>query len=165
MSFELRSSAFEDYGLYPDELLAVSPPLEWTDPPEGTRSLALVVEQRPKLHTPWEEALGSDPETYWIAWGIPPHAGRLDAGAQLIREGASYTGEPGWALPAPSRERRRVLWFRLLALSEELSLARGASRRELLEAVSGNVVAEASLEAVWEPGRPRFFDRLRRLLA
>jgi phosphatidylethanolamine-binding protein (PEBP) family uncharacterized protein len=164
MSFELRSPAFADYGLYPEEHVVVSPPLEWTDPPDGTRSLALLVEQRPRLYTSWEETLASDPETYWIAWGLPPHAGRLDPGAQLIREGASFTGEPGWALPAPSRERRRVLWFRLLALSDEPSLERGASRSELLAAVTGKVVAEASLEAVWEPGRPRFFDRLRSLL-
>lgn len=63
MSFELHSNAFGDYGLYPDDHVDLSPPLEWTDPPEGTRSLALVVEQRPRLHTPWEEALRSEPQT------------------------------------------------------------------------------------------------------
>lgn len=165
MSFELRSSAFVDYGLLPEEHVRTSPPLEWTEPPPGTRSLALIAEKRPKLHAPWSEALEADPETYWLAWGLPPSAGRLGAGASLLREGTGSAGEVGYALrPVLGKGHRRVIAFRLLALSEGIDLPRGAGRAELLQACVGLVLEEADLEAIEEPGRPRIFERLRRRL-
>ena len=54
--------------------------------------------------------------------------------------------------------------FRLLALSDELRLDRGATRSELMQGAAGLVLDEADLETVWEPGRPRFYERLRRLI-
>ena len=48
MSFELTSSAFRHEGDIPDRHTCVgenvSPPLEWNDPPGGTRSFALIAE-------------------------------------------------------------------------------------------------------------------------
>lgn len=162
--FELGSDAFVDGGLLPETHATVSPPLRWTDPPAGTRSLALVVEKQRKLHTPWEEALEAGPETYWLAWGFPPQAGRLDAGVSLLREGLTSNGVLGYApVPPPSYKSSRLL-FRLLALSDELALARGATREQLLQAMLGLVLAEADLAVRWEPGRPRWSERLRRLL-
>ncbi|MDQ3067134.1 MAG: YbhB/YbcL family Raf kinase inhibitor-like protein [Actinomycetota bacterium] len=163
-AFELRSDAFRDFELFPEQHTAVSPPLRWTDPPAETRSLALVVERRPKEHTPWEETLATEPETYWLAWGLPPHAGHLDAGASLLREGAGVTGAIGYRPTHTPQGHRRVLVFRLLALSEELQLERGATRVEFMLAAAGLVLAEADLEAVWEPGKPLFYERVRNLL-
>ena len=164
MSFALTSSAFDDFGLFPPECATVSPPLRWTEPPAGARSLALLLELRPKLYTPWERTLEAEPDTYWLAWGLPPHAGELGAGAKLPREGTGSTGEIGYSLPPITRKQRRVLVFRLLALSDQLGLDRGATRGELMQAAAGLVLDEADLETVWEPGRPRFYEWLRRLL-
>lgn len=165
MSFELRSPAFRDYGLLPDRYLRTSPPLEWTEPPGGTRSLALIAEKRPKLHAPWSETLEGDPETYWLAWGLPPRAGKLDAGVSLLREGTGTAGRVGYAVEPPlEKGHRRVIVFRLVALSEEIELPRGAGRMELLQACAGLVLDEADLEVIEEPGRPRIFELLRRLV-
>lgn len=162
--FGLRSEAFDDYGLLPERYADASPPLRWTDPPEGTRSLAVVVERRPKLHTPWEQTLASEPETYWLAWGLPPRAGHLDVGVSLLREGTGSNGTVGYALPPMLSDKSLVFVFRLLAVADELSLARGATRTELMQAAYGLILAEADLEAVWGQGPPRFFKHLRRLL-
>jgi phosphatidylethanolamine-binding protein (PEBP) family uncharacterized protein len=164
VSFTLTSTAFGDFELFPPECTTLSPPLSWTDPPAGTRSLALLFELRPKLYSPWERTLEAEPETYWLAWGLPPRAGELGTGAKLPREGTGSTGEIGYSLPPITRDQRRVLVFRLLALSDELRLDRGATRSELLQAAAALVLDEADLETVWEPGRPRFYERLRRLL-
>ncbi|HEX4929285.1 MAG TPA: YbhB/YbcL family Raf kinase inhibitor-like protein [Gaiellaceae bacterium] len=162
--FELSSDAFDDDGLLPDAYERVSPPLRWTDPPPGTRSLALVVERQPKLHAPWDETLTEEPVTYWLVWGLPPHAGSLDAGVSLLREGLSSSGRFGYAPTRPPAYKRRVLLFRMLALSSELTLARGATRAEFMQATLGLVLAEAELEVRWDPGRPRWYERLGRLL-
>ena len=162
--FELNSDAFDDDGLLPEAHEKISPPLRWTDPPAGTRSLALVVEKQPKLHTPWEESLATEPVTYWLAWGLPPHAGSLDAGVSLLREGRSSSGALGYTPTRPPAYKRRVLLFRMLALSDELTLARGATRAELMQATLGLVLAEADLRVRWDPGRPRWYERLGRLL-
>ena len=162
--FVLTSDAFDDGGLLPDIYEATSPPLRWTDPPEGTRSLALVLEKQPKLHTPWEEALSTQPDTYWLAWGLPPRAGHLAAGVSLLREGLSSSGVIGYAPIRPLAYKGRLFLFRLLALSDELTLARGATRTQLMQATLGLVLAEADLEVRWDPGRTPWTERLRRLL-
>ena len=162
--FELSSDAFDDGGLLPELYESVSPPLRWTDPPEGARSLALVVEKQPQLHTPWEESLAVQPDTYWLAWGLPPRAGNLDSGASLLREGLSSSGRLGYAPTRPPAYKRRVLLFRLLALSDELALARGATRAEFMQGTLGLVLAEADLMVRWDPGRPRWYERLGQLL-
>jgi len=161
--FQLTSPAFEDAGSLPNEYAEVSPPLEWTDPPEGTRSLALLVEKRPKLHATWEQVLESEPDAYWVVWGLPPRAGRLDAGAEPIRTGIGAHG-PGYSLVPPPEYKSRVLVFRLLALSAELELPRDATRSELILAAADLIVDEADLEVTWNPrGRP-WLDRVRRFL-
>ena len=162
--FELNSDAFDDNGLLPEAHEKISPPLRWTDPPAGTRSLALVVEKQTKLHAPWEESLAAEPITYWLVWGLPPRAGRLDAGVSLLHEGLSSNGRLGYAPSRPPAYKRRVLLFRMLALSDEVTLARGATRAELMQATIGRVLGEAVLEVRWDPGRPRWYERLGRLL-
>lgn len=48
MALELTSTAFQEGATIPRQYTAdgrnVSPPLEWQDPPAGTRSLALICE-------------------------------------------------------------------------------------------------------------------------
>jgi Raf kinase inhibitor-like YbhB/YbcL family protein len=75
MSFGLRSTAFGDGEVIPRRHTCegedVSPPLSWTDPPEGTRSLALVVDD--------PDAPGGT-FTHWLAWDLEPAAGKLGEG-------------------------------------------------------------------------------------
>jgi phosphatidylethanolamine-binding protein (PEBP) family uncharacterized protein len=78
----LRSAAFEDGQPIPSRHTCegedVSPALDWTSPPAGTRSLALVVED--------PDAPGGT-FTHWLAWGIEP-------GALGLAEGGHPPMEP-----------------------------------------------------------------------
>ncbi|MER3412242.1 MAG: YbhB/YbcL family Raf kinase inhibitor-like protein [Thermoleophilia bacterium] len=143
---ELTTSAFPDQGRIPARYTCegedVSPPLSWTDPPPGARSLALIVED--------PDAPGRT-FTHWLAWGIDPGWSCLGEGERAPREGRNDFGASGWRGPCPPMghgPHRYV--FRLLALDTEIDLPPGASRRELERALEGHVLAEATLVGVYE---------------
>lgn len=164
----LWSDAFNDFGDLPRSCERVSLPLAWDEPPPGARSLALLFEQRGRLHDleEWRDrdAFAGHFVTHWLVWGLPPRAGRLDEGAKPLREGMNDLGVLGYSgpqrVPGPSQHLRRYV-FTLLALDESPELARGATRAELDTAVEGHVLTAATLSAAYRwQGEPPF-SRLR----
>jgi Raf kinase inhibitor-like YbhB/YbcL family protein len=145
--FALRSPAFEDGQpiprLHTCEGDDVSPALEWTAPPAGTRSLALVVED--------PDAPGGT-FTHWLTWGIAPDAAGLAEGQRPPLEGRNDFGRRGWRgpCPPPGHGPHRYV-FRVVALDTTLDdLSSGAAARGVDEAVSGHVLAAAELIGTFE---------------
>ena len=144
--FALESTAFENAEAIPSrhscEGEDVSPPLRWSNVPEGTRSLALVVD---------------DPDapggvfTHWVAWGLDPAAERLDEGEPAPREGGNDFGTRGYRgpCPPPGHGRHRYV-LRLYALDAEPELAAGAAKAELEQAIAGHVLTTAELVGTYE---------------
>jgi Raf kinase inhibitor-like YbhB/YbcL family protein len=144
--FELLCPAFESGQPIPRKYTCegedVSPPLSWSGVPEGTRSLALVVD---------------DPDaprgrfTHWLAWGIDPNAGRLGEGEAAPVEGRNDFGETGWRgpCPPPGNGPHRYV-FRLHALNAELDLAAGANKVEVERALEDRSRADAQLVGTYE---------------
>jgi hypothetical protein len=77
MSFAIRSPAFSDGEEVPVRHTCegddVSPPLEWTDPPKGTKSLALIVDD-PDAPDPKAPRMTW---VHWVVYRLPPAAGAL----------------------------------------------------------------------------------------
>jgi len=92
-----------------------SPPLRWTAPPAGTRSLAL------RVYDP--DAHGF---THWLAWGIQPAARGLAAGVHAPREGTNDFGRRGYGPPCPPSGPPHRYVFILYALARAPKLARGS---------------------------------------
>jgi Raf kinase inhibitor-like YbhB/YbcL family protein len=146
----LRSSAFSAQGEIPSRYTCdgadLSPPLAWNDPPAGTRSFALIVDdpdapdpQAPKLT--W---------VHFIAYDIPAAArelaedagaGRLPAGA---RSGRNDWKREGWGGPCPPIGRHRY-FFKLYALDAQLGNLGAPSKTALEQAMQGHVLARAEL--------------------
>jgi Raf kinase inhibitor-like YbhB/YbcL family protein len=143
--FALESGAFENAQAIPSrhscEGEDLSPPLRWSNVPEGTRSLALVLD---------------DPDapggvfTHWLAWGLDP-AGGLDEGEAAPREGQNDFGTTGYRgpCPPPGHGRHRYV-FRLYALDKELELGSGAAKDELEQAIGEHVLTTAELVGTYE---------------
>jgi Raf kinase inhibitor-like YbhB/YbcL family protein len=143
---ELVSSAFDPSAPIPRrhscEGEDLSPPLDWREVPDGTASLALIVD---------------DPDapagtfTHWVAWGIEPGSGGLGEGEGAPREGRNDFGETGYRgpCPPPGHGPHRY-FFRLFALDSEPELPGGASRDELETAIEGRVVGSAELIGTYE---------------
>jgi Raf kinase inhibitor-like YbhB/YbcL family protein len=120
----------------------VSPALIWTAPPEGARSLALVVDDPDAPSGVW---------THWLGWGIEPGPGALAEAERPRSEGLNDFGKIGYGGPCPPRghgPHRYV--FRLYALDGRLELPRGAKKYELERSLGGGVLAAAELTGTYE---------------
>jgi Raf kinase inhibitor-like YbhB/YbcL family protein len=120
----------------------LSPPLSWTDVPEGATSLALIVDD--------PDAPGGT-FTHWLGWGLDPAAGGLGEGEAAPVEGRNDFGATGYRgpCPPPGHGPHRY-FFRLHALEAELELAPGASKGEFEQALAGRSVAVAELIGTYE---------------
>ncbi|KAD6120340.1 hypothetical protein E3N88_11611 [Mikania micrantha] len=129
----------------------ISPPLEWYNVPEGTKTLALVVED---IDAPDPEG-PLVPWTVWVVVNIPPTLKGLPEGfshsgkeaTAIIKEGNNDFKLPGWRAPKlPSPGHR--FQFKLYALVDEIDdLGNKVTKDKLVEAIQGHVIGEAVLIA------------------
>ena len=153
-AFRLTSTAFGHDADLPDEQLGedegVSPPLEWSGVPEGTKELALVCED-PDAET--------GVFTHWIVYAIAPDATSLDGAlpreAYLespveLCQGLNEYDELGYSGPEADDDRGpHRIFFRLFALDTELlDLPPGATRAELRAAAKDHIIARAELVGI-----------------
>jgi hypothetical protein len=144
-TFLLTSAYFQQDGfMLPREAEAGgehSPKLDWCDPPKGTRSFVLMMED---LDGP------NPPVTHWLMYDIPGETtGLRHDRPQVGLHGRNdfnrlpYRGP----CPHPHEEAHRYV-FRLFALDvESLGIEQGAGRPEVERAMQGHVLGEATLKA------------------
>lgn len=143
---ELKSSAF-GYGQsipvrYTCDGQDISPPLEWTDPPPGTQSFALIMDDPDAPVGVWD---------HWVLFNIPPETRSLPEGvppdpdlAQGGRHGRNSWKRLGYGGPCPPGGTHRY-FFRLYALDTVLNLSSGATKKDVLRAMEGHILAQAEL--------------------
>jgi hypothetical protein len=146
----LSSPAFEDEGTIPRKYgyraENVSPPLEIADVPEGTESLALVVDDPDAMEPAgrvWD---------HWVVWNIAPETTELSEGSvpEGCVEGTTDYGETGYGGPNPP-DREHTYRFRLYALDTELDLPSSAHKADLEKAMNGHVLQRADLSGRYAP--------------
>lgn len=143
-NIELKSPAFEHEGTIPSKYTCdgenLIPPLEIGKVPEGTKSLALIVDD--------PDATGGGTFDHWIVWNINPDIKKIEEG--IIPEGSveGTTGfgrsEYGGPCPPQGNNPHRYM-FKLFALDAELDLEVGSSKKELEKAMEGHVLGTGLL--------------------
>jgi Raf kinase inhibitor-like YbhB/YbcL family protein len=157
MAFVLTSPAFANNGKIPAQYTCdgvdISPPLSWSDAPQGTRSLALIVDD-PDAPDP------KAPKVIWVHWviynipadvtSLPEDAARhgLPAGAQ---QGLNDSKRVGYNGPCPPIGRHRY-FHKLYALDTVLQDLGHPTKAQLVSAMQGHVLAEAQLVGTYEKG-------------
>ncbi|MGD8237410.1 MAG: YbhB/YbcL family Raf kinase inhibitor-like protein [Armatimonadota bacterium] len=151
VDWELTSTAFANGERIPEHYTAdganVSPPLEWTAPPEGTAELALICDDPDAPRGTWN---------HWIVYGLSPEVTSLpeDVASDAtvtdpaLRQGVTSFGETGYGGPAPPSGTHRYQ-FTLYALSEATGLDAGADKQQVLAAMEGNIIAQTTLEGLY----------------
>jgi hypothetical protein len=136
----VSSSSFADGGDIPLRHTCdgedVSPPLSFSGVPEGTREIALLVE---------DPDAPSGTFVHWVAWGIDPSADALTEGESLPGAGRNGFGRSGYSGPCPPKGPAHRYVFTAFAVSHALDLPSGASADDLRKAVHGSMLAEGSL--------------------
>jgi Raf kinase inhibitor-like YbhB/YbcL family protein len=151
MDFKIFSASFKDgeplsaeYGYYKDN---VSPPLNWINPPSGTKSFVLLVDDPDAPIGDW---------VHWIVLNIPAGTFELKenaSGKKLLPKG-SFEGlndfkKNNYGGPCPPSGTHRY-FFKLYALDANLQLKESTTKKLLLETVKGHVLAQVSLMGTYK---------------
>jgi Raf kinase inhibitor-like YbhB/YbcL family protein len=150
--FMLKSSAFADGQALPTEFTCdgadQSPPLQWSEPPSGTKSFALVVD---------DPDAPSGTFRHWGAFNIPsvarelaPGAGNQDEG--LMAQARNDFGKPGYggACP-PTGHGPHHYRFKLMALDvDKLDVGGHSTIKDLEAAAEKRLVGRAELTGTYE---------------
>lgn len=147
MSLQLSSPAFAEGATIPKQHTGdgadTSPALSWSEPPAGTKSLALICDDPDAPVGTW---------VHWVIFNLPAEMRKLDAGvpaerelANGARQGKNDFGNIGYGGPAPPRGKPHRYYFKLYALDTQLDLPAGATKSQLLAAMKGHVLAEGQL--------------------
>ena len=139
----VQSVAFSHGGHIPPKYTCegenVNPPLEISDLPENTRSLALIVEDPDAPRGIYD---------HWIAWNIPPHEAIAENSRPGIT-GKNSFGNTGYGGPCPPSGSHRY-FFKVFALDSELNIRAGSDKKALEDAMKDHILASGELMAHYQ---------------
>jgi hypothetical protein len=148
MPFELSSTAFAQGEPIPVQYSCdgddISPPLTWGNPPTGTQSLALIMDDPDAPGGTWD---------HWILFNIPADTHEVQENLPITGKNqdpnAIFVGNNSWGRadyggPCPPSGTHRY-FFKLYALDTTISLLPGANKQELLNNMDGHILAESEL--------------------
>lgn len=146
MKIKLSSPAFEGGGeipiLYTCEGQNISPPLDWDFLPDGTQSLALIMDD--------PDVPADEPFSHWVLYNIPidwrglPEDFRPDAGWPGDR-GRNSRGSTRYEGPCPPFGDPHHYYFRLYAVDTLVELGEGATRAQVIDALQGHILEETDM--------------------
>lgn len=153
--FEISSPAFKDGTLMPKKFANntagspncvgenVSPPLNWANPPAGTKSFALTMVD--------PEGRGGSGSIHWVAYGIPVAItgfaeGEVNKPSDKYIGGKGSAGISHYMGPCPGPGAPHHYTFILIATDlEPTDLAPGLTREELLAKLNGRTKGTTGL--------------------
>jgi Raf kinase inhibitor-like YbhB/YbcL family protein len=142
-SLQLRSQSFMNNGSIPQVFTCdgadISPQLSWQDPPPGTQSFVLIMEDPDAPKGTWH---------HWIVFNIPVHVQEFPEAVQQLPV-STKTGKNSWGLtnyggPCPPDQEHRY-FFNLYAMDCILDLDNGVYYADLKQAMGGHVLDHAQL--------------------
>lgn len=151
VSLEFQSDAWADSDPIPEKYSCngqdISPPLSWGDPPAGTQSFVLIMDD------PDAESVAGYVWDHWLLFNIPaetrslpediPSEGELADGS---RHGINSFGTLAYGGPCPPFDSHGYR-FRFYALDILLDLEPGATKDEIFQAQQGHELD--NVEIIW----------------
>ncbi|MEJ2231134.1 MAG: YbhB/YbcL family Raf kinase inhibitor-like protein, partial [Nitrospirales bacterium] len=140
-------TAFQEGAIIPDKHTCsgqdVSPPLQWSAPPKGTRSFALIMDDPDAPIGTW---------VHWVMFNIPSQSSSLREGVPPKKSFPSGEHQGindfkrigyGGLCPPPGKPHRYYL--KLYALDTTLKLQPGATKAEVLVACQSHILGKTEL--------------------
>jgi len=147
-TLEISSPAFASGAPIPDVYSSYAagtrPPLNWSKPPKGTKTLAVIVQD--------PDAPMATPFVHWVMWNVPASdhglaEGRVPEGAI---EGKMGAGRMGYFGPHPPAGAPHHYHFEVFALDDAPNLEPGSDEKALEAAMAGHVLASGELVATYQ---------------
>lgn len=151
---ELTSPAFEPGAAIPAKYTCqgedLSPALSWSGLPQGTQSLALIVDDPDAPMGTW---------VHWVVYNLPGDASGLTEGASQgsasssnlpagTKQGKTSFGRADYGGPCPPSGEHHY-FFKLYALDVKLE-NEGLDKDGLLKAMEGHILAQGELVGVYQ---------------
>jgi len=135
---KLTSPQFKHQGMIPSTYTCqgkdCSPPLIIEGIPQGTQSLALIVDDPDAPMGTW---------IHWVVYDITPRNEIREAEVPGT-QGINDSQELNYGGPCPPSGEHRY-FFKIYALDTKLGLKPGATKKQVLAAMQGHVLAQAEL--------------------
>ncbi len=158
MPFTISSPAFAPNDPIPAKYTCegadISPPLEWSGAPDGTRSFALIVDD-PDAPDP---AKPQRVYVHWVVYNIPASVTRLPENAARsglphgAMQGTNDWGKQTYGGPCPPIGRHRY-FFKLYALDTQLKGLKNPTKAQLEKAMQGHALDNTQLIGTYEKAR------------
>jgi Raf kinase inhibitor-like YbhB/YbcL family protein len=144
LPLKLKSSDFASGAMIPKQFTCdgadSSPALEWSDPPGGTQSFALIVDDPDAPVGTW---------VHWVVFDLPANlralarsVPRKEEMGDGSRQGRNDFGKIGYGGPCPPAGAAHRYFFKIYALDTKLNLKPGATKADVERAKQGHVLAE-----------------------
>jgi Raf kinase inhibitor-like YbhB/YbcL family protein len=140
---ELTSPAFAPEGTIPDRYTCdgadISPPLNIAHIPTDTVTLALVMDDPDAPVGVWD---------HWVEYDIEPREHIPEDAGRLGTPGTNSWNRTGYGGPCPPGGTHRY-FITVHALDTRLGLETGATKADILAALEGHVLAQATLMGLY----------------
>jgi Raf kinase inhibitor-like YbhB/YbcL family protein len=144
---EIKSRSFNNNGKIPERYTCdgedINPPLEIRDIPQGTQTLALVVDDPDAPNKVW---------VHWLIWNIPVTTQSYSIEENNSPQNAIYGTNDfdrfKYGGPCPPSDTHRY-FFKVYALNDELKLKEGATKEELMNAIEQYKIDSAQLVGLY----------------
>lgn len=152
MKIQVTSTAFSEGQPIPEKYTCqgrdISPPLQWTEAPAGTRSLALIAEDPDAPMGTW---------VHWVLYDLSAAATQVAEDvpkSQYLPDGAKQGLNDfrrlGYGGPCPPAGKPHRYFFTVYALDKVLDLKPGVTRKELERAMENHILAQGQLMGTYQ---------------
>ncbi len=138
---KISSPSFENNSAIPPQFTCqgegFSPQLDFSEVPGESKSLALIVEDPDAPNGNW---------VHWLVWNIPADTTTIpeNVGPKFAVQGNNSSPKAAYEGPCPPSGTHRY-FFKLYALSHELTLPAGSPRDQLLKEMEDRIIDQAQL--------------------
>jgi len=143
VKMKLTSPAFENNAYMPAKYTCegeeVNPPLTIEVIPEGTKSLALIMDDPDAPAGTW---------VHWVVYDIPV-VSKIEEDSIPGTQGANDSNPRNYGGPCPPSGTHRYV-FKIYALDINLNLPEGISKKELEKKMEGHMLAKAELIGLYK---------------
>jgi Raf kinase inhibitor-like YbhB/YbcL family protein len=144
MALDISSRSFPSGGNIPQKFTCdgedISPELQWSEPPAGTKSFALIADDPDAPMGTW---------VHWVLFNLPAGTRSLPEGVpkqDSLQNGGVHGRNDfrkiGYGGPCPPPGKPHRYFFKLYSLDTTLNLKAGATKADVERAMKGHILAQ-----------------------